>query len=70
MSGTVGNVFLILLFVVIGGIFSASEIALVSLRDAQVRRLAEQGKRGQHTPERGFQAGGAAPSRSTGLSRA
>jgi putative hemolysin len=40
------NVFLILLFVLIGGFFSASEIALVSLRDAQVRRLAERGKRG------------------------
>jgi putative hemolysin len=40
------NVFLILLFVLIGGFFSASEIALVSLRDAQVRRLAEQGTRG------------------------
>src|SRR3982074_1758231 len=40
------NVFLILSFVLIGDFFSASEIALVSLRDAQVRRLAERGKRG------------------------
>jgi putative hemolysin len=47
MSGTFGNIFLILLFVLIGGFFSASEIALVSLRDAQVRRLAEHGKRGR-----------------------
>ncbi|HEU0090413.1 MAG TPA: hemolysin family protein [Pseudonocardiaceae bacterium] len=41
------NSFLVLLFVLIGGYFAASEIALVSLRDAQVRRLAEQGKRGR-----------------------
>jgi putative hemolysin len=44
---TVTNVLLILLFILIGGFFSASEIALVSLRDAQVRRLAEQGTRGR-----------------------
>ncbi len=37
----------ILLFVLIGGYFSASEIALVSLREGQVRRLAEDGKRGR-----------------------
>jgi putative hemolysin len=40
------NAFLILLFILIGGFFSAAEIALVSLRDAQVRRLAERGRRG------------------------
>ncbi|GAA1263051.1 hemolysin family protein [Pseudonocardia aurantiaca] len=38
---------LVLLFVLIGGVFSAAELALVSLRDAQVRRMAETGKRGQ-----------------------
>lgn len=37
----------ILLFVLIGGYFAASEIALVSLREGQVRRLAEEGKRGR-----------------------
>ncbi|MGH4008236.1 MAG: hemolysin family protein [Pseudonocardiaceae bacterium] len=36
-----------LLFVLIGGYFAASEIALVSLREGQVRRLAEEGKRGR-----------------------
>jgi putative hemolysin len=46
MSSTFVNAFLVLLFVLIGGFFSASEIALVSLRDAQVRRLAERSKRG------------------------
>ncbi len=39
--------FLILLFVLIGGYFAASEIALVSLREGQVRRLAERGRRGR-----------------------
>jgi putative hemolysin len=46
MSGWFLNAFLVLLFVVVGGYFSASEIALVSLREGQVRRLAERGKRG------------------------
>jgi putative hemolysin len=39
--------FLVLLFVLIGGYFAASEIALVSLREGQVRRLAERGRRGR-----------------------
>jgi putative hemolysin len=38
---------LVLLFVLIGGFFSASEMALVSLRDAQVRRMAETDRRGE-----------------------
>ncbi|WP_433555135.1 hemolysin family protein [Pseudonocardia xinjiangensis] len=37
---------LVLLFVLIGGFFSASEMALVTLRDSQVRRMAEQDRRG------------------------
>ncbi|HEY2724104.1 MAG TPA: hemolysin family protein [Pseudonocardiaceae bacterium] len=41
------NSFLVLLFVLIGGYFAASEIALVSLRDNQVSRLAGQGRRGR-----------------------
>ena len=36
----------ILLFVLVGGYFSASELAVVSLRDSQVQRLAARGKRG------------------------
>ncbi|MGH3786305.1 MAG: hemolysin family protein [Pseudonocardiaceae bacterium] len=39
--------FVILVFILIGGYFAASEIAMVSLRDGQVRRLAEQGRRGR-----------------------
>ena len=36
------NLGLVLLFVLLGGYFAAAEIALVSLRDSQVRRLASQ----------------------------
>jgi putative hemolysin len=47
MSSTFVNAFLVLMFVLIGGFVAASELALVSLRDAQVRRLAERSKRGR-----------------------
>jgi putative hemolysin len=42
---------LVLLFVLIGGVFSASELALVSLRDAQVRRMAEADRRGERVAQ-------------------
>ncbi len=41
------NITLIVLFVILGGFFAAAEIALVSLRDSQIRSLAQRGKRGQ-----------------------
>jgi putative hemolysin len=47
MSNAVFNILLILLLVVIQGIFVAAELALVSLRESQVRQLAHRGKRGQ-----------------------
>ncbi|WP_239136809.1 hemolysin family protein [Sphaerisporangium rufum] len=40
------NILLVLVFVLIGGFFAAAEIAMVSLRESQVRRLAEEGRRG------------------------
>ena len=46
MNGTLLNVALILLFIVIGGVFAAAEIALVSLREGQIKALATRGKRG------------------------
>ncbi|MDO5533106.1 MAG: hemolysin family protein [Propionibacteriaceae bacterium] len=46
MSPTLSNVLLIFLFILIGGVFAAAELALVSLRDSQVRALASKGKRG------------------------
>lgn len=41
------NVGLILLFICVGGVFSGAEMALVSLRDSQVKNLASRGKRGE-----------------------
>lgn len=41
------NIALIFVFILIGGVFSAAEMALVSLRDSQVKQLATKGKRGQ-----------------------
>ena len=40
------NIALVVVFVLVGGYFSASELALVSLRESQVRRMATQGRRG------------------------
>ncbi|HZB49736.1 MAG TPA: hemolysin family protein, partial [Mycobacteriales bacterium] len=47
MSGTLVNALLVLGFVLLGGAFAAAEIALVSLREGQVRTLSEQGRRGE-----------------------
>ncbi len=41
-----GDIALIFLFILIGGVFAAAEMSLVSLRDAQVRQLSGRGKRG------------------------
>jgi putative hemolysin len=41
------DVVIVLVIVLIGGFFAAAEMALVSLRDGQVRTLARQGRRGQ-----------------------
>ena len=46
MSGTLRDIGLVVLFVLVGGLFAAAEIALVSLRDGQVRSLATRGRRG------------------------
>src|SRR6476646_354666 len=47
MSSVVLNVSLILILVMIQGVFVAAELALVSLRESQVKQLAHRGKRGQ-----------------------
>ncbi|MBI5028742.1 MAG: DUF21 domain-containing protein, partial [Actinobacteria bacterium] len=47
MSPIVGDILLIFLFIIIGGVFAAAEMALVSLRESQVKQLATRGKRGQ-----------------------
>ncbi|MGQ0572688.1 MAG: hemolysin family protein [Pseudonocardia sp.] len=46
MDGVVFNLALVVAFVLIGGFFAASELAVVSLRDSQVERLAATGRRG------------------------
>lgn len=38
---------IVLIFILIGGFFAAAELALVSLRDGQVQRLATRGRRGR-----------------------
>lgn len=40
------SVLLVLLFVLIGGVFAAAEMALISLRESQLRALAQRGRRG------------------------
>ena len=47
MNSTLGSIALVVLFVLIGGLFAAAEIALVSLRDSQARALASRSKRGR-----------------------
>jgi putative hemolysin len=47
VSGGLLYVLLVVAFVLIGGAFAAAEIALVSLRDSQVRALSERGRRGR-----------------------
>ena len=47
MSHIWANIALIALFILIGGVFAAAEMALVSLRDSQVRQLAAKGARGK-----------------------
>jgi putative hemolysin len=47
VTGALLDALLILVFVLIGGAFAAAEIALVSLRESQIRALAERGRRGQ-----------------------
>ena len=47
MNETVLNCLLIGVFILIGGVFAAAEMALVSLRDSQIKQLSHKGKRGQ-----------------------
>lgn len=51
MDPHVRDVLLIALFIVVGGVFAAAEMALVSLRDSQVRQLSTRGRRGRTVAE-------------------
>jgi putative hemolysin len=46
MSSVWANAALVLVFVLVGGVFSATEMALVSLRESQLRGMADKGRRG------------------------
>ncbi len=45
------NIALVLLFILLGGVFAATEIALVSLRESQLDRLGKRGRRGQRVAQ-------------------
>jgi putative hemolysin len=47
MSKVVLDVIVVLVIILIGGFFAGSEMAMVSLREGQVRALAKRGRRGQ-----------------------
>jgi putative hemolysin len=47
MNETLLNIVLIVIFVLIGGVFAAAEIALVSLRESQIKAISHRGKRGE-----------------------
>jgi putative hemolysin len=47
VNETVFNSILIFVFIIVGGVFAAAEMALVSLRGSQVKQLARRGRRGR-----------------------
>lgn len=50
-GNTFVNLALVVLFVLVGGVFAATEIALVSLRESQLVRLAQESKRGRRVAD-------------------
>ncbi|NYG59308.1 putative hemolysin [Nocardioides daedukensis] len=48
---TLINFLLVVAFVLVGGVFAATEMALVSLRESQVNQLAQRGGRGQRVAD-------------------
>lgn len=46
MSGLLWNIALVIVFVLIGGVFAATEMALVTLRESQINAIAARGRRG------------------------
>jgi putative hemolysin len=47
VNSTILNISLVAFFILLGGVFAAAEIALVSLREGQIKTLAKRGKRGR-----------------------
>ncbi|HEX7347380.1 MAG TPA: CNNM domain-containing protein, partial [Candidatus Limnocylindrales bacterium] len=52
MSGPFLEILLIVVLVLLNGIFSATEIALVTLRRSRIQQLIEEGHRGAHRVQR------------------
>ncbi|SDU49816.1 hemolysin family protein [Jiangella alkaliphila] len=50
-QGTLLNLGLVLVFILVGGVFAATELALVSLRESQLAQMAQQGRRGERVSE-------------------
>ncbi|MFI7483760.1 hemolysin family protein [Kocuria sp. M1R5S2] len=48
-SDTLVNLVLVLAFVVIGGVFAGTEMAIVSLRESQIKRIERSGRKGART---------------------
>lgn len=48
-SDTLVNLLLVLAFVLIGGVFAGTEMAIVSLRESQVKRIERSGRKGART---------------------
>ncbi len=46
VSSLLGDLGIVALLVALGGLFVAAEIALISLRDSQIKQMASKGKRG------------------------
>ncbi len=51
MTRLVSDIGLIFLFIIIGGVFAAAEMSLVSLREAQLRQISTRGRRGHKVAE-------------------
>jgi putative hemolysin len=51
MSPVLQDILLILVFILVGGVFAAAEMSLVSLRESQLKQLAKRGKRGAKVAE-------------------
>jgi putative hemolysin len=47
MDGLAWNIALVIVFVLVGGVFAATEMALVTLRESQLNAIAARGRRGQ-----------------------
>ena len=51
MSPVLQDILLILVFILVGGVFAAAEMSLVSLRESQLKQFATRGKRGAKVAE-------------------